>query len=90
MARGELLKSWLTPGLAIFIARHPRVLVPIVGAGWRLRRRSWWRRPPFLPVPDPEYWNFRFVTAYAHSGRTPRPDEVVDAARWSMRQRADK
>ena len=30
----------------------------------RFAPRGWWRRPPFLPVPDERYWRFRMETAY--------------------------
>lgn len=29
-----------------------------------LARSGWWRRPPFLPVPDPAYLRFRLQTMY--------------------------
>ena len=55
-------------------------------AGWRLRRKKWWRRAPFLPLPDPEYWRFRIATLGADAGTPLTPAAVVDAAKWSLRQ----
>lgn len=53
---------------------------------WRLARRGWWRRPPFLPLPTREYLDMRLVTQY---GGTPeearaavRAGDVVDYLRW--------
>jgi hypothetical protein len=42
---------------------------------------GWWRRPPFVPRPDPAYVRFRTATAYgpdAHPGR----DDLVAYLRW--------
>lgn len=27
---------------------------------------GWWRKPPFLPVPDQDWLEFRMATAYGH------------------------
>ena len=35
-------------------------------AGWP--RPGWWRRPPFLPLPAPDYLRFRMETAYGGAG----------------------
>jgi len=75
-----------TPGLARYVLVRPSRLVVVTRAGWRLRRTGWWHRAPFLPVPDARYWEFRAYTAYGE-GAGPTPSEVVDAARWTIRQR---
>lgn len=74
-------------GLARHLLGHPSDAVAVISSAWALRRSGWWRRPPFLPVPDPEYWEFRMVTAYGDAAATPSVRDVVDAARWSRRQR---
>ncbi|QGG95558.1 hypothetical protein [Actinomarinicola tropica] len=48
----------------------------------RTARPGWWRRPPFLPVPDRAYWTFRSVTAFGGEGGAPDPDEVVAYLEW--------
>lgn len=51
--------------------------------GLRLAPRGWWRRPPHLPLPDPEYLRFRMVTAYGGEGDTPAdPGDLVTYLRW--------
>lgn len=49
--------------------RQARVLVP----------RSWWRRPPFLPLPDRAWLGFRMTTAY---GDPAAPVDVEDLLTW--------
>lgn len=52
------------------------VLVRMVPPGW-------WRRRPFLPVPDTGYWRFRMVTAYGGDGTAPPdPDDLVSYLEW--------
>ena len=47
----------------------------------RLARPGWWRRAPFLPVPDAGYLAFRWSTAYG-AGASPRPSDVLAYLRW--------
>jgi hypothetical protein len=48
-----------------------------------LARPGWWRRPPFLPTPDPGYLRFRLQTAYGDDGvEPPTPGDLVTYLRW--------
>jgi hypothetical protein len=47
----------------------------------RMRRPAWWRRPPFLPVPDRDYLRFRLVTQYG-SDAPAEPGDVVTYLDW--------
>jgi hypothetical protein len=42
---------------------------------------GWWRRWPFLPVPDADYVRYRMETAYG-STRPPEPDDVITYLEW--------
>jgi len=65
------------------VARHPELWGVAVGMAVRLAPRGWWRRWPYLPVPDPGYWHFRMVTAYGGTGDSaPEADDVVAYLRW--------
>jgi hypothetical protein len=70
-------------GAAVAVLRQP-VLWPVaVRQARRLARPGWWRRPPFLPLPDRAYLRFRMVTAYGGDGRRgPERDDVVAYLRW--------
>ncbi len=74
-----------TRGLARYVAVRPSRVVVLARAGWRLRAKNWWLRAPFLPLPDPRYWEFRRATAFGATG-SPTPRDLVDAADWSLRQ----
>ena len=44
---------------------------------------GWWRRPPFLPLPDAGYLRFRMETAYGGAGdQPPRARDLVTYLRW--------
>ena len=47
-----------------------------------LARPGWWRRPPFLPVPDDAYLRFRLQTAYGDPTREPDPADVITYLHW--------
>jgi len=72
-------------GLVGPLLRHPSLWPHLLSAAWRFRRRDWYRRAPFLPLPSPAYLEWRLHTAYGEEGRAPRPDEVGRYLRWTRR-----
>jgi hypothetical protein len=69
------------------LARHPIEIPVVARAAWRLRRRAWWRRAPFLPLPGRRYWEFRLATATGSATGTTSVREAVEYAKWSDLQR---
>jgi hypothetical protein len=47
----------------------------------RMSRPGWWKRPPFLPLPDPAYARFRLETAYGPDGKL-RSEDLVSYLEW--------
>ena len=47
----------------------------------RIARERWWRRAPFLPIPDGDYLRFRLETAYGEVV-APRPADLVGYLEW--------
>jgi hypothetical protein len=76
--------SWamLTLRLVLRAAIRPRLAADLILAAWAFRRRQWWKRPPFLPLPDPIYLRWRMYTAYADEQAVPPIDDVIRFARW--------
>ena len=50
----------------------PRLAVDLLRTGWAFRRREWWRKAPFLPLPDRSYLAWRMYTAYGDETAVPR------------------
>jgi hypothetical protein len=48
----------------------------------RLAVPGWWRRPPFLPLPSPDYLRFRMETAYGAGDHPPEPEDLRTYLRW--------
>jgi hypothetical protein len=59
---------------------------------FRLARRGWWHRAPFLPLPDGDYWRFRLETAYGgvDGEAEPSTPDVVAYLRWCKRMRVGR
>ena len=68
--------------LAWRAALNPRVARDLLSLAWAMRMRGWWRTPPFLPLPPPEYLRWRMLTAYGDEGAVPPAEDVVRLARW--------
>lgn len=72
--------------LIVTLARRalldPRLALDLLRTAWAFRRRRWWTRPPYLPLPDREYLRWRMYTAYADEAAVPPPEDVIRFARW--------
>jgi hypothetical protein len=65
------------------VVRHPSLWATGVRQALVLAAPGWWRRPPFLPLPSPDYLRFRLQTAYGGAGdQDPEPADVVTYLRW--------
>lgn len=79
--------TWLqlSVRLALNSARDPALGVALLRVAWRFRRRGWWRRAPFLPVPSLPYVRWRMHTAYGEYDAVPPAEDVARYARWAVR-----
>jgi hypothetical protein len=64
------------------VLRHPSLWWVGLRQARRLAVPGWWRRPPFLPLPDREYLRFRLVTQYGDPEHQPEPEDLVAYLRW--------
>lgn len=79
--------SWLRLGtvLALRSLRRPRLAADLLRVAWRFRARDWYRRFPFLPLPAPEYVEWRMHTAYGDPHALPPARDLERYARWVSR-----
>lgn len=70
---------WL--GVAAALVQRPSLWATALVQARRLVPAGWWRRRPFLPVPDAAYLRFRMETQYG-SGQAARPDDVITYLHW--------
>jgi len=68
--------------------RRPRMIPNLVRAAWAFRARSWYKRPPFLPLPPRSYLRWRMETAYGDPEAAPPIDELERYLLWTARMRA--
>jgi hypothetical protein len=72
---------WLI-GAGAALARHPGLWATAARQVLVLAASGWWRRAPFLPLPDPAYLRFRLQTAYGDPAREPAPGDLVTYLHW--------
>jgi len=75
----------LTLTLAVRGLVRPADGVALLRMAWRFRRRGWYRRAPFLPVPSVTYVRWRLHTAYGDEHVIPPAGDVIRLARWASR-----
>ena len=68
--------------VAAAVMVRPRLWATALRQVHRLAPRGWWRRPPFLPIPDRGYTAFRKVTQYGHADHPPEVDDVLVWLEW--------
>lgn len=75
----------LSATLALRAIVHPPLAADLLRVAWRFRRRGWWHRAPFLPLPARDYVRWRMYTAYGDYDAIPPADDVIRYARWAVR-----
>jgi hypothetical protein len=80
----KLSASWshLTRRLAWRALLRPMLALDLWRTCWCFRRRGWYRRAPFLPIPPRSYIRWRMDTAYGEASAVPPLEDVVRFARW--------
>lgn len=78
---------WLSLTLTLIgrAVLSPSLAVALITVVWRFRRRGWYARFPFLPMPSKPYVAWRMYTAYGSEDALPSADEVERYARWAVR-----
>ena len=84
-----MASGWLrlTLALAARAVVRPALAAALVRVAWRFRALKWWRRPPFLPLPEREYVRWRMYTAYGDGDAIPPAEDVIRYARWAVKER---
>ena len=72
----------LGAGVVAAVVRRPDLWWAALATAGRLAAPGWWRRPPYLPLPDADLWSFRMVTAYGTTDARPEPADVVAYLEW--------
>lgn len=68
---------------AAAVLPHPSLWWTALRQTLVLAAPGWWRRPPFLPLPAPDYLRFRLETIYGGAGDRPlEPSDLLDYLRW--------
>lgn len=67
--------------LSAVLAR-PDLWPAAVGLVRRFAAPGWWRRRPWLPLPDADLWRFRMVTAYGDPSARPTTADVLGYLEW--------
>ena len=76
--------AWLVLRVAL---GHPGMIPDLVSTAWVFRRRDWYLRPPFLPLPSSSYLRWRMETAYGDLDVVPPVHELRRFLRWARRTR---
>src|ERR1035437_833293 len=70
------------PTVVLAVVFRPSLWLTALGTAHRLAAPGWWKRRPFLPLPDERLWAFRMVTAYGNADAIPDGADVVSYLEW--------
>lgn len=69
--------------VVVALLPHPGLWATAVRQAFVLAAPGWWRRPPFLPLPAPDYLRFRLETIYGGEGdQAIEPADLLEYLRW--------
>ena len=80
MSGGSAATAWARAVAAVAV--RPQLWATAVHQAVLLAPPGWWRRPPFLPLPDRAYLAFRLETMYGGATPFPEPGDLVGYLRW--------
>lgn len=69
--------------VAVAIVRRPRLWPAAARQARALVPTGWWRRRPFLPVPDRAWLRFRMTTAYGDAGAALDVEDLLTWLAWT-------
>jgi hypothetical protein len=72
----------ITSQLLVAVLRRPDLWVESLRTLVAVAPRRWWRRAPYLPLPDSGYTGWRLATAHGDSSIPLRPEELTDYLEW--------
>lgn len=78
------MSTWLSLAASLTARAivRPPLAADLLSLAWSMRRRNWYQKPPFLPLPPAEYVRWRMYTAYGDEQAVPPVEDVVRFARW--------
>jgi len=74
--------AMINRNVIVAVVRRPRLWSTAAGAAFAFAPAAWWRRRPFLPLPDAEVMRWRTATAYGSSDAAVDPADVVAYLEW--------
>jgi len=66
----------------VAVVRRPSLWATGVRQLLVLAPPGWWRRAPWLPLPDAAYLRFRMQTMYGDDGHEPEAEDLITYLRW--------
>ncbi|HUP70495.1 MAG TPA: hypothetical protein VM142_11880 [Acidimicrobiales bacterium] len=73
--------------ILVVLAFRPHLWSTAVCQLLALAPSGWWRRRPFLPLPDADYLAFRMETMYGDGAASPAASDVVTYLEWCRNHR---
>jgi hypothetical protein len=80
--------SMVTREAIVAVVRRPGLWGEAIRVSLAMAPDGWWRRAPFLPLPDPAYLRWRVTTAYGRADTTIATGDLVAYLAWCKRQRS--
>jgi hypothetical protein len=79
----------LGASVAVAVVRRPWLWWTALRQAFRLAPNGWWRRAPFLPLPDERYLRFRLETQYGNAMQSTEPRDLVTYLAWCRAYQRD-
>ncbi len=68
--------------MVLAVLRRPRLWATALSTLAAMAPDGWWRKPPFLPIPNEDLVNWRMTTAYGSPDTTLAEGDLVAYLEW--------
>ncbi len=74
--------SRLFVATTVAVLGRPKLWAIGLSTWFRMLPSGWWRKPPFMPLPDSKFLEFRMVTMYGGDGASTPDLYAADVIAW--------
>ncbi len=80
--QGSMKDNAIPLSTYVSILKHPNLWLTALRTLWSFSHPNWWKKKPFLPLPDQKWLSFRLKTAYGNNTDEINGQDLLAWLQW--------